>query len=298
MGWERSRQFLRSPDIPFSRDDANRFLPWIIAFMMFLTGLVLSLSLTLNTAVLKWNGDFQHSFTVQIPQIDGAGTATPEEMVALLKANEWAESADEISREDMKRLIEPWLGEGEALDALPLPLLVEVKVREGQVVDIAGLEKRLQKLVPGTEIDDYQRWMTRFSSFSQTVQWGAFGVAVLIVATTLGIVILAAKTALRLHQQTVEILYTIGAKDDYIAEQFQLNAMHLVLKGATVGTLMAVAVYVLMAQLGGSLESVLLPSLEFTPGHVILFIALPVVTASAAMYSTRCAVLALLKRKP
>lgn len=296
--WERSKQWFRAPDIPFARDDANRFLPWIVAFMVFLTGLMLSVSLSLNTAVHRWNSDYLNSFTVQIPQVDESATISGDEVMALLRDNEWAETVREISRDDMRALIEPWLGKGHGLESLPLPLLIEVKVREGREVDTAALQRRLATLVPGAEIDDYQLWMAKFSRLSAMVQWGAFILAVLIVVTTLGIVVLAAKTALKLHQQTVEVLYTIGAHDDYIAHQFQQNAMRLVLRGAVGGTALAALFFYFSERLSASLQTPLLPAMDFSTGHAILLLALPVLTATAALFSTRYAVLALLKRKP
>ncbi len=30
------------PDIPFARDDTNRFLPWIVAFIVFITAMMIA----------------------------------------------------------------------------------------------------------------------------------------------------------------------------------------------------------------------------------------------------------------
>ena len=120
----------------------------------------------------------------------------------------------------------------------------------------------------------------------------------LLVATTLAVVVLAAKTALRLHQQTVEVLYTIGAEDNYIATQFQQNAMALVFRGAAAGSV-AAALLLWIAQMATSaFDAPLLPEFAFSPAHILLFILLPLLTAGAALFSTRFAVLALLRRKP
>lgn len=291
IGW------LKAPDIPFSEDDANRFLPWIIAFMVGLTALMLAISLSLSSAVRQWNGDYVNSFTIQLPGTNGAREGLARKVQTLVRENEWVEHTSIISDAEMKTLVKPWLGENNVLDSLPLPVLIEVKVREGQHVDVEALARRLRTLAPGAEIDDYQLWMGKFTTFSRMVQWGGFILAFLIVLTTLGIVILATKTALRLHQQTVEILYTIGAADDYIANQFQKNAMRLVLKGAALGSAVAAALFMVFQEVASSLESPLLPAVHFTFGHLVLFMLLPLLTANAAHFSTRFAVLSLLKRK-
>lgn len=290
-------RWFSAPDIPFSRDEANRFLPWIVAFMLCLTGLMLAASLSLGTVMRQMNGNYLNSFTIQIPRAT-ADRLEEGEITALIRDNDWVAEVREISRSEMQALIEPWLGSAEAVDTLPLPLLIEVRVREDAAVDLPALERRLQKVAEGAEIDDYQQWMTRFSRFSSGVQYAVFVLAVMIVLTTLAIVVLAAKTALRLHQQTVEVLYTIGAQDDYIVGQFQQNAMRLVFRGAALGSIAAALLFWGSERLTMELESPLLPVFAFTPAHALLFVMLPLLTAMAALFSTRFAVLALLKRKP
>lgn len=290
-------RWFSAPDIPFARDDANRALPWIVAFMVCLTGLMLAASLSLGTVLHQMNGNYLNSFTIQIPR-DDAEKLNTADVIALISDNDWAAEVREIEQEEMQSLIEPWLGSVEAVDALPLPLLIEVKMKEDAQVDIDALERRIRKLASGAEIDDYKQWMTTFSRFSTGVQMAVSALALMIILTTLGIVVLAAKTALRLHQQTVEVLYNIGAHDSYIAAQFQQNAMRLVFRGAALGSVAAALLFWSAQPMTEAFDSPLIPVFAFTPAHAILFILLPVLTALAALFSTRYAVLGMLQRKP
>lgn len=294
----RKRSWFSAPDIPFARDDANRYLPWIVGFMVCLTGLMLATTLSVGMTMQRLGGDYQRSFTLQIPASSLSAEFNATKAIALMRDNEWAEEVREITRKEMLSLIEPWMGGGTAMDSLPLPLLIEVKIREGAEVDIDALEKRIAKQAPGASIDNYERWMTRFGRFSAGVQYVVFTLAMFMVAATLAIVVLAAKTALRLHQQTVEVLYTIGAEDNYIAGQFQQNAMMLVLRGAVAGSLAAAGLLWLAHMATAAFDAPLLPEFAFSPAHIVLFMLLPLLTAGAALFSTRYAVLALLKRKP
>lgn len=297
MTQEFRKSWFSAPDIPFARDEANRFLPWIVAFMVCLTGLMLAASLSLGTAMQRLSGDYLNSFTIQLPA-EPSNTVNSASIIRSVLDNDWAVDAREISQKEMQALIEPWLGDAEGVKNLPLPILIEVKTLEGADVDLPALERRIQQLAPGAQIDDYQQWMTKFSQFSSGVQYTVFALAVMIIITTLAIVVLAAKTALRLHQQTVEVLYTIGAQDDYIAAQFQQNAMWLVFRGAMLGTVAAAVLFWSTQGVTTALESPLLPVFDFTLVHALLFVVLPLLTALAALFSTRFAVLALLKRKP
>lgn len=291
-------RWLASPDIPFAKDDANRFLPWIIAFMVCLTGLTLAAVLTVQAALFRWSGEYFNSFTVQVPSsVVQEHKLDPQRLVAMLSDNDWAESAREIPRSEMQSLIEPWLGSGAAVEGLPLPLLVEVKLKGSAKIDVPALQKRLQRIAPGAEIDDYQLWMARFHAFSRNLQWVAGALALLMVTTTLALVVLAAKTSLRLHEKTVDVLYTIGAADEYIARQFQRNASDVALRGASLGAAVAFVLYALAGQATAALESMLLPPMDITLGHLVLFIALPIVTVFAASRFTHRSVLTMLAER-
>lgn len=291
-------RWLASPDIPFAKDDANRFLPWIIAFMVCLTGLTLAAVVTVQSALFRWSGEYFNSFTVQVPAgVVQEHKLDPQRLVSMLSDNDWAESAREIPRSEMQSLIEPWLGSGAAVDGLPLPLLVEVKLKGDAKVDVPALQKRLQRIAPGAEIDDYQLWMARFHAFTRNLQWVAGAFAALMVSTTLALVVLAAKTSLRLHEKTVDVLYTIGAADEYIARQFQRNASDVVLRGALLGTAAAFVLYALAGQMTAALESMLLPPMDITLAHIVLFLALPVVTVLAASRFTHRAVRVMLAER-
>lgn len=291
-------RWLASPDIPFAKDDANRFLPWIIAFMVCLTGLTLAAVLTVQSALFRWSGEYFNSFTVQVPSgVVAEHNLDPQRLVGMLADNDWAESAREIPRAEMQSLIEPWLGSAATVEGLPLPLLVEVKLKSDAKVDVPALQKRLQRIAPGAEIDDYQLWMARFHAFSRNMQWIASGFAALMVTTTLALVVLAAKTSLRLHEKTVDVLYTIGAEDGYIARQFQRNASDLAFRGALLGTAAAFVLFALAGQMTAALESMLLPPLDITFAHIALFVSLPLITVFAASRFTHRSVLAMLAER-
>ena len=46
-----------------------------------------------------------------------------------------------FSREELAKLLEPWLGSGLALDDLPVPRVIVVKLAPDANVDLAGLRR-------------------------------------------------------------------------------------------------------------------------------------------------------------
>ena len=55
--------FRQRLDIPLNRDSSVRFLPWIIALMVYLAGLALAGTLVLNAALQRWDRSLSGTLT-------------------------------------------------------------------------------------------------------------------------------------------------------------------------------------------------------------------------------------------
>ena len=64
--------FRRRSDLPMNEDTLGRFLPWLIAFMVFLAALALAGMLVLGDAVARWDTGLNATVTVQVPPGTGA----------------------------------------------------------------------------------------------------------------------------------------------------------------------------------------------------------------------------------
>lgn len=286
--------FTRQPrlDIPFTRDDANLYLPWIISFMVFLTALFLAAGITLNTAITESRAAYGTSFTVEVPYQSAKMEDAVKRALDIVQATEGVKSATLLERAELKKLVAPWLGEGAALDMLPMPAIIEARVErnwQGRV-DMNALRSRLEAVTKNTVVDDNKQWIENFARFTRTIQWIAYSLAMLLVVTTTGIIVLTARTALKLHQRTVELLHFIGARDGYIARQFQINAFYLALRGATAGTIVAALTFGLIGWLASKLEAAMMPPVSFSAPHLMMMIALPLLTGVVALIAARITV--------
>ena len=286
-------------DIPFARDEANRYLPWIVGVMVFLTRLMMASGITLNEAVEAGRGHYTNQMIVHIPYREEGREASIRKIAAELRQTRGVVDVKELTQDKVKSLVSPWLGEGEFLNLLPLPSLIEIRIEEtddpAKRTDIAALQQKLRSLVPGVDIDDNKNWARQFALFTRAVQAAAFMLGALIIFTTAFIVVLLSKTTLRLHDKTVTLLHSIGAKDDYIARQFQWNAFHVTLMGALGGTVAAAVVYLSLCGVAVKFHSPLLPLAAFTLTHVVGFTLLPFVTAGLAMWAARRTALRMLR---
>lgn len=224
-------------DIPLDRDPAARTLPWIIAVMAFLATLALAGALILNGVIQRWSHSLTGTLTIQIP-----AAATAEEVEQRVKrVVEVLGSVKGITRTrvlttgEASALVEPWLGRDAASVGLPLPRLIDVGVDPSAGVDIAALRQRVVAAAPGTTLEEHQRWLDEIIG---VIRWAwrlALAVLVLIFAAAALTIVFAMRTSLRIHRSVTEVLHLIGARDQYIAEQFQRHAFRLGLLGGIGG---------------------------------------------------------------
>ncbi|MGH7004593.1 MAG: cell division protein FtsX, partial [Alphaproteobacteria bacterium] len=227
----------RSTDIPLDRDPAARTLPWIIAVMAFLATLALAGALLLNGVIVRWSNSLTGTLTIQVPAA-ASGDETEariKKVVALLGNVRGIARVRVLSAGESSALVEPWLGRGVAAMGLPLPRLIDVGLADSARVDLTELRKRVEAAAPGATVEEHQKWLDEMIG---VIRWGwrlALVVVVLIFAAAAMTIVFAMRTSLRIHRNVTDVLHLIGARDQYIAEQFQRHAFGLGLIGGLCG---------------------------------------------------------------
>lgn len=289
-------------DIPLRRDGAGRFLPWSIAFMVYLAVLSLAAAMLFDTAVSRWSAGFSGTLTVQIPvaakAMGRASDARLKRAVGVLEATSGVSRVRVLARREIVALIAPWLGADTISDGLPLPRLIDVTMRETDSVDLAALRARLRKVAPGATVDDHREWLAGLITFVRSIEVVAAGIVALTAVITALTVIFAARAGLAVHAHIIELLHLIGARDSYIARQFQRHALALGLWGGLLGLALAGITLLGLAAFARAVESVLLPALTLSLAQWLTLAALPFAAAAIAMVTARLTVLRSLARMP
>lgn len=296
----------RGFDIPLNRDGSGRFLPWLIALMVYLAGLALAGTLVLNGALQRWDRSLAGTLTVQLPPAPtepGKGDGGLAAALQLLRITPGVVSAEPLSGEAVSRLVEPWLGNALTAEELALPRLVDLRIDLDQPPDLATLKTRLAAAAPGAVLDDHRQLFDRLALLMLSIEVTTLGILFLIGATAVLTVVFTTRTGLAVHHAVIEVLHLIGAQDSYIAGQFERQALGLGLRGGFLGlALTLVTLYAIAhpaaatALLGQRVR--LLPAFEITPLHWLLLALLPFVAAVIAMVTARITVLRALARMP
>lgn len=263
-------------------------LPWIIAVMAFLTALALALGIGLAHATKALGDDLGRTATVQIVEANpDLRAAQAQAAVKLLAADPAVAHIAPLTRRDIDALLEPWLGEGNVSDDLPLPAMIDIELRPS--ADRAALVERLRAAAPGARFDDHARWLAPLADLLRALQGAASAAVLLIAAATIAVVALGVRSGLGVHRPTIEVLHLMGAEDAMIARLFQYRHLIHGLIGGALGTaaamLVIAALQLFAARIGGLLAAITLP----WTGWAMLGL-LPIAIGLLAMVAARISV--------
>lgn len=289
---ERLRQ-LMATDIPFARDDAHRLLPAMIACLVGFAALLFAASLSLNNTLDAQSSQVIGRLQVEVPRARANEKGVMENVMALLERTPGVEEVALLTDSQLQSMLKPWLGDDIALDELDVPMMIDVKTtvkKRASTVDVDALERALRVIDKNIRLSDRGPLVNNVAQATSLLQYLIIFIALLLLACVIGMIVLVSKTNLRLHFKTVSLLHMFGATDDYILRQFQKNSVALAGRGAIIGTICAMVIFVTTVILSLRLKSALMPEISFHFSHVLLFIALPVLTAAIAFAATRATV--------
>ena len=298
----------RRSDVPLDSDASGRFLPWLVAVMVYLAALALVCALTMTRAISHWEKGLSGTMTIQIPQglatQDGTEAKGAEAKGALARVTRvlletpGVRQAEVLEAAEIERLLEPWLGAAAGLADLPVPALISVTLDAAAPPDLEALARRVAEAAPGAVVDSHQAWLGKVRDLARTVQLLSVLVVGLIGTGAIAIVAFATRMGLSVHGHVIELLHLIGARDAYVARQFQSHALRFALRGGVFGLALAIATVFLIGRTLGGGETILLPALSLQPLDWSVLLLLPVAVALVAMFTARTTVLRTLGRMP
>ena len=273
-------------------------MPWVIAIMLFLTLLVAAAGLTLAEAARQGGQDLARHVTVQIIEADPAQRAAQRAAVtrALRKLDSIAE-VKPVPDADVRALLEPWLGTG-VIDAdVPVPALVDVRFGSVPTAEtITRLQSTLRSVAPNIRVDSHSSWMAPFFELMRALLWLAAAMFLLLLVATSAVVILAVRSTLNTHRETIEIMHMMGGTDVQAARLFQRRVALDALLGGIVGFIVAAVVIITVGGRFAAVEPGLLSGAHFPYYGWAILAFIPLAVMALAMLMARMTVISALKR--
>ena len=293
-----------APVLPLTRDASSRFLPWLIAFMVWLAAMALAAALVLSSFSEQWRNDLTGTLTVQIATAPDGQLATTEHRLNraldILRKTPGVVAAKAVPLKKISELLAPWLGRDVVTETLglPIPRLIDVKVQPEANIDVPALWEKLNKEVDGTQVDDHGAWLYKLIALAGAIEAIALAVLALISIVAIATVIFATRTSLTIHRDVIELLHVIGAKDAYVADQFHWHALSLGLKGGLAGVFLAATTLLGLGSLWTGVESSLLPPVSLNIWQWACVLAVALIAAGISTVTARFTVLRALGRMP
>jgi cell division transport system permease protein len=231
---------------------SGRALLAVIAIMTFLAALTLGAVVLVRSAAGEWQSAVAREVTIQVrPSAERDTEAEVQKAAALASATQGVTGVRAYTKEESGRLLEPWLGSGLALEELPVPRMIVVRIAPGEAPDLESLRKQLAEQVPGASLDDHRAFVDRMRAMARSAVAVGLAILALVLAATTLSVIFATRGAMSTNRQIIEVLHVVGAKQSFIAGEFQRHFLLLGLKGAAIGGVAAMILFALLGFLSG-----------------------------------------------
>lgn len=235
----------------------GRSLTLVISIMCFLACLTAGAVYMINESANAWLKDVASEVTVQIEPQDKVDTdKTIASVQAFLSNQPGIARATPLGLDGATKLLEPWLGQSDVLEALPVPRLIAIEVDRKSPPDIDTLRAELARQFPGVTLDDHRRWQQQIRTVTRSFALGGLAILLLVGAATTAIIVSATRSAMASNREIVEVLHFVGATDRYIAREFEKHFLRLGIRAGLVGALCAMGVFLsmraVMELMGGS----------------------------------------------
>lgn len=281
----------RKKELPLQDDSSNLFLQVMISIAVFLFGVTLAGVLAINSMLVTWNNSILGSLTVQVmpsndineEQAKSQTLAEQEKAVEMLKGKIEVEKVTPLNDNQLQKLIQPWLGDGIDIKDLPIPRLIDVKLKKGVEIDFMQWAEELAQAAPQASLDNHKLWLNKLIKFADGLKLLALTVLVLVVLITSGAIFYCTQTSLGLHKYIIEILHLMGAKDTYVAQQYAKRTAWLGFLGGIYGLGLAIPTIFVIANLARQIEGGIISEARLSVEDWSVILSLPCFSMVIAM---------------
>ncbi len=275
------------------RTEDSRFVPALIAVLVYLAAITLATLLLVSDLGSRWRDDATSRMSVQLAPGDEAGRAGQlEEALAVIRALPQTARVEVLDSSLLAARLLPWLGGAPLPPALALPPVLEVQLKPGAGAGagagdaVAQAGERLQQILPGAQITLGDAMLEPALLLMRTIEALTALVLCVLAATLCASVVFATRARLAACDEAVELLHLLGADDVAITNVVAHGALRTALIGGAAGLALAIATLVAFAHLAGAATSAEL-SLSL-PGWVVMAL-LPPAAAALAVLTARLA---------
>ena len=268
------KKFIRT-DFPEKKNNSLKFMNLIMAIIVFLSILSISGFNVFNKILNQWVGTAKGTITIQIPssEIYNEDIKINNTLLALNKL-ENIQSAQIISKNQLIRLLEPWIGDDIKNKNLPLPTMIDVTIAQDYDGAISDIKKVLSNIIPNARIDSHRVWFEKLIRLTDGLRTLSLIIVIIVNLALILTIINITLSSMAEFSKTTELLHILGANDYYIAQQFAKKIFVSASYGSIIGCFSGLVIIFALRWLGADVESGFLP--DFVLGSSF-WLAIPLV---------------------
>ena len=226
---------------------AGNALTVVIAIMSFLACLTLGMVYMVNQSANAWVNDIASEITVELDPVNTADIEKKMTLVALFLAKQKGITrVKPLTADDSAKLLEPWLGQTTALQALPIPRLIAVEIDRSNPPDIPLIKSALSQNFEGVTLDDHRRWQAEIKTLTRSAALGGLAVLSLVAAATIAVIVSATRSAMASNREIIEVLHFVGANERFISREFERHFLGLGVRAGLMGAIAAAIAFLLL----------------------------------------------------
>lgn len=273
-------------------------MPWVIAIMIFLTVLAAAAGLALAQAAGDVTDELASRATVQIIEANPvAKKRQTDDAAARLRGLDLVAEVRVLPKEEVEKLIEPWLGSQELANDIPIPALIDLKlVRPAQDSELQTLRSAIRPFSRSGRVEPSSNFIAPVITLIRSLQWTAFGLVALLALATAAAVIISARSALNTHSETIAVIHLLGGTDRQISRLFQRRIALDALLGGMLGLIAGAAIIWLISSQLAAIGSGLVQSLGLSWYSWLIIAVIPILGMFLAMLTARSTVMRALKK--
>lgn len=285
----KSRFFLQNhSELPLKEDKSTFFLEVSVGVSVFLFSIALAAYFLISLMICSWNKSIVHGLSVQI--MPSQEVLTPDEellytgkVIQFFEGLENVEKVRLVKDSQIKKLMSPWLGQNVDISALPLPKLLDVRLKSGKKFDYEKTALLLKETAPYASIDNHGIWLQKLVKSASSLKMMSIFVLLIVLLAAAVSIMFAVQTSLKIHRNIIGILHIMGATDDYVAKQYGKRVFVVSLFSSIIGSLFALLSLFVVAKMSSNLDAGLISSAKLALPHWLFLISLPLLTSVFAM---------------
>lgn len=304
-------------DVPFQGSASEKWMPWVMGLMIFLSTLCVMIFIESWFVARGWQSELKGRWTLELTPSKAKEAALlssssekggneetralgvfQKQVLEIIGRDPSVAHVHVMERPQLMKMLEPWLGTGNLLDDLPLPLFVDVECHPHQALNVEKLHQELTKISETVTIQDHEAWYQPLVQAMHLIQGLSVGLGVVIFIAAAAIVMIVMSMNVSIYRDVVHTLQLIGAQDAYVVKQFQSHARYLAMKAWLIGVLPSAESLALFQWTLHSIRNPLPTSSFSTVFLWLVVLVIPVVFGGVISLTTRWTVLKELHREP